>query len=224
MPDMQNSSDVLLDILKVLKRIDEQLEKQGGCFAHLENLINTRDDASDASTSSKRQSQGFPNMPEREKCKIIHDSSQYTTSILGPRSTAQASLIRYSDWSIDQYKQEPNKEFVAMLEKRLGEYSKIPIDFRLPLKIFKSHLRSREDYWETQVTTHSKGRLNVEVQLYHLRRFDIDHRHQRGNDFLVIDFDAVNNSRLYRVGEKAVGNELMVESDNAENPPWSRLM
>ena len=67
-------------------------------------------------------------------------------------------------------------------------------------------------------------RQPFERDLEFLCQFDLDLRAYPGNDFLVVDFDAVDATRLYRLGEKAFGSELQVEAQGSKSAPWSRLM
>ena len=41
---------------------------------------------------------------------------------------------------------------------------------------------------------------------------------------MVIDFDVADNTRIYRLGDEAVGPKLEVEAQGSKNAPWSRLM
>lgn len=41
---------------------------------------------------------------------------------------------------------------------------------------------------------------------------------------MVVDFDAADETRLYRLGDKAFGSELQVDAQGSKSAPWSRLM
>ena len=60
--------------------------------------------------------------------------------------------------------------------------------------------------------------------LERLRHFDADLRARPGNDFMIIDYNARGNCRLYRVGEQAAGSELKVSLGEPSHHQWSRLM
>lgn len=119
-------------------------------------------------------------------------------------STMQHSVVakvRYSDWSENSWSLQFEAEGEALLQRYLGDYWKVPNDNRLPT--FKPNLKARLDI---------------------LRQFDTQLRSEKGNDFVVIDYDLMNNTRIYRIGEAAIGNELMVDPTQLGNAPWSRLM
>lgn len=58
----------------------------------------------------------------------------------------------------------------------------------------------------------------------HLVQFDRELRSSPGNDFLIIDYDAAYHSRLYRIGEPAIGSEIKVDLKDSSHKQWSRLM
>lgn len=109
--------------------------------------------------------------------------------------------VRYSDWSENSRGLQFEAEGEALLQRYLGDYWKVPNDNRLPT--FKPNLKERLDV---------------------LRQFDTELRTEKGNDFVVIDYDLMNNTRIYRIGEAAIGTELMVDPAQLDNAPWSRLM
>lgn len=109
--------------------------------------------------------------------------------------------VRYSDWSENSRGLQFEAEGEALLQRYLGDYWKVPNDNRLPT--FKPNLKERLDV---------------------LRQFDTQLRTEKGNDFVVVDYDLMNNTRIYRIGEAAIGSELMVDPAQLDNAPWSRLM
>lgn len=109
--------------------------------------------------------------------------------------------VRYSDWSENSRGLQFEAEGEALLQRYLGDYWKVPNDNRLPT--FKPNLKERLDV---------------------LRQFDSQLRTEKGNDFVVVDYDLMNNTRIYRIGEAAIGSELMVDPAQLDNAPWSRLM
>ena len=118
------------------------------------------------------------------------------------RQHSVATKIRYSDWSENSRSLQYEAEVQAMLQTYLGDFWKIPNDNRLPTFNPNPKLQSLDT----------------------LRRFDTQLRSEKGNDFAVIDYDSMNNSRIYRIGESAIGSDLMVDPTQLDNAPWSRLM
>lgn len=117
------------------------------------------------------------------------------------RQHSLVTKVRYSDWSENSRGLQFEAEGEALLQRYLGDYWKVPNDNRLPT--FKPNLKERLDV---------------------LRQFDNQLRTEKGNDFVVVDYDLMNNTRIYRIGEAAIGSELMVDPAQLDNAPWSRLM
>lgn len=225
---------VLLKILSVLERIEEKLEKQEKRFRQLENLA--KDTGVTNSSNDSLKAFNDPSDPGRN-----HD---YVDRLLEHqdrglnRSPSQDSLanntfagrnhaaikVRYSDWSINGRNWDHDEDFMQMLQKHLNDYWRVPKDNRLPLKFFKSTIDNTDDYWGSQVAMYYATKTSVETRLAQLRRFDSELRVHPGNDFLIIDYDMINNTRIYRIGEAAIGNELMVDPGQLTSAPWSRLM
>lgn len=84
-----------------------------------------------------------------------------------------------------------------MLQRYLGDYWKFPNDNRLTTS--KPNLKSQS--------------------LETLRRFDSQMRIEKGGDFVIIDYDSMNNTRIYRIGEAAVGTDLLVDPTRLDNAP-----
>ncbi|MCJ1470220.1 hypothetical protein MMC07_008865 [Pseudocyphellaria aurata] len=220
-------SNVLLSILTVLERIEEKLEKQDKRFEHLENLAITAKDAvldSDenygyVSKYLDLYDRGLNRPPSKESL------ASYRYVSLGRSGVPDVPVkVRYSDWSINNRIWDHDEEFMQMLQQYLGDYWRVPKDNRLPLKFFKSTITSTDDYWGSQVAMYHATKPNVENRLEHLRRFDRELRVHRGNDFLIVDYDRTNSTRIYRIGEAAIGNELMVDPGHLASAPWSRLI
>ena len=100
----------------------------------------------------------------------------------------------------------------------------MPDDDRLPLKFFKSNILKSNTPFGVSVDSFPTVRQPVERDLEFLCQFDRDLRAHPGNDFMVVDFDAADETRLYRLGDKAFGSELQVEAQGSKSAPWSRLM
>lgn len=218
MTDLQLPSELLLKILRVLERVEERLERLERPDKHSERPENL--------------DPLYP--PERRPYVQNHwDYDEHIPSQAPAKETfangaltkhhPHTATIPYNDWSMNSYNSHFEGEVLSMLKSHLGDYWRVPKDNRLPLVAFKSTL-DIENCWGPQVALHSAARPNIEVRLDLLRRFDAEHRIEKGNDFLVIDYDLVNNTRLYRIGDSAIGSDLMVDSLQQDNAPWSRLM
>lgn len=228
---------VLLNILTVLERIEEKLEKQNRRFEHLENLaIVTKDTRNTNSSSNFLKATDNPSDPGEnhgyvDKHLEYHDrdltqfplKDSLANNVFAGRKHA-AIKVRYSDWHINGRNWDHDEEFMQVLQQHLGDYWRVPKDNRLPLKFFKSTIDSTEDYWGSQVAMYHAKKPSVETRLAQLHRFDSELRVHRGNDFLIVDYDLTNNTRIYRIGEAAIGNELMVDPGYKTSAPWSRLM
>lgn len=155
------------------------------------------------------------------------------------------SRVPYGGWSVDQFiKALPRdiyNEWAASylhldrfyslttlssdLERRLGSCWGMPDDGRLPLKFFKSNiLKVQMPGGGPTFEGFSQIKIRLERELNALCHFDEALRKHPGNDFAVVDFDPSNNTRMYRLGQTAVGPELMVDADDSQTSPWSRLM
>ncbi|KAL8684949.1 MAG: hypothetical protein Q9224_006048, partial [Gallowayella concinna] len=130
--------------------------------------------------------------------------------------------LRYGVWRSDQTNEDPtdmlDESHLALLGQYLGQCSIIPDDGRLPLNFSWTINRAAPGIPKLVDNLAETQRLDT------LRTFDADLKSHPGNDFLVVDFDTSNNSRLYRVGQDAIGAELMVSSESTHEAPWSRLI
>ena len=100
----------------------------------------------------------------------------------------------------------------------------MPDDDRLPLKFFRSNILKSDIPWGLPTGHLWKAKQPFERELDRLCQFDTQLREQKSNDFAVVDFDSFNNSRIYRLGEKAQGPELLVRLEDSRQAPWSRIM
>ena len=230
MADPFQPSDVLLDILNVLQRIEARLEGHEERFKRLEepnytsiNGTETEDSESRALTSQNGdqpiniQSLDFFSgpRPSRKGTPSNEDLSEDTKTAL---------KIPYGEWNLNQLDRFFNIDLAKLLERRLGDCWKMPDDDRLPLKFFRSNvLKSNTPSW-TPADSFPTARQPFERELEFLCHFDEVLRKQPGNDFLVVDFDAWDDTRIYRVGDEAIGAELQVEAQGSQTAPWSRLM
>ena len=224
----------LVDILRVLERIEEKLEKQDKRFEQLEHFSianngsgNTRrpEDVSTLATEERDGGEDLSHIHSHrehdshnsQRCPSRNHLSRHISS----GHDSMAPKVPYGEWSINQGQGKLDETFLKMLEKHLGDYCLIPKDNRLSLELCKSV--GVTNYWESHVTQSSTvGR--TEQRLDSLRQFDAKLRIRQGNDFVIVDFDSTNSTRLYRIGEKAIGNELMVDPGHVSYAPWSRLM
>lgn len=228
---------LLLNILRVLERIEEKLEKQDSRFDRLESLAIASNPTRNTRPSTiSPEAFGDPlhsgqNHDHVGKYLEHHDrglsrsvSKESAVNNVSSRQSHAVIKVRYSDWSINWRNWDHDKEFMQILQQHLGDYWRVPKDSRLPLKFFKSAFDSTEDYWGSQIAMYNANKLSVKTRLDQLRRFDSELRVHSGNDFLIVDYDLTNNTRIYRIGEAAIGNELMVDSRQLTSAPWSRLM
>ena len=151
-------------------------------------------------------------------------SRKGTPSQVTSQDESKVMKIPYSQWSINQLDRFFNLNLSIALEKKLGDCWNMPDDNRLPLKFFKSNVLKTNSPWGAPIDSFPTTRQPVERDLEFLCQFDEDHRAQPGNDFVVVDFDAWDNTTLYRLGREAVGSELEVEPQGSQDAPWSRLI
>ena len=183
-----------MSILRVLERVEERLEKLDKRFEHTQTLYTLNP------AEKRDHSQCHPEHDER----ISSRDNSKETSKRQPsiRQHSVATRVRYSDWNENSHGLQYNAEDQAMLQRYLGDFWKIPNDNRLP------------------APNPNLGLQSLDI----LRRFDTQLRSEKGNDFVVIDYDSMNNTRIYRIGESAIGSDLMVDPTQLDNAPWSRLM
>lgn len=241
MTDCRHSNDVLVGILRVLERIEEKLDRQDKRFEHFEDVKIVR-----AESQARRSNNGKFGEHSENYENIVNTGKELEYNYHNPKSNHQisnqslsraasshdaslmnkheVSRVPYSNWSYNERCQDLEEAFTEMLEKYLGDYWRIPADNRLPLMLFHGSIQGTRDYWESQIiSTYTMQNPRIGPGLDFLHHFDAKHRSQNGNDFLVVDFDLGNNTRLYRIGENAIGKELMVEHE-ADQAPWSRLV
>ena len=212
------SDDVLYDILGVLQRIELKLDGHEERFKSLE--YHTQISNADTTSQTSRTA-GMFCTPADNSCPSRKGTP---TSDDSPRDTSAALKIPYSQWSINQLDRFFNLALSKLLEARLGDCWKMPDDNRLPLKFFKSNILKSNSPFGVPVDSFPTSRQPVERDLEFLCQFDDDLRAYPGNDFMVVDFDAADDFRLYRLGEKAFGSEFQVEAQGSRSAPWSRLV
>ena len=224
------STDVLYDILNVLQRIESKLERHEDRFKSLEHHFQisrggTKVDGLDSSADTPSETSRAA-----ETLFISTDHSRPsrkgtpTSEPVLPEDAGTALRVPYSQWNINQLDRFFKLSLSKLLETRLGDCWRMPDDDRLPLKFFKSNILKGNSPFGVPVDSFPTVRQPFERDLEFLCQFDNDLRAHPGNDFMVVDFDAADETRLYRVGEKAFGSELHVEAQGLKSAPWSRLM
>ena len=229
MAESARSSDILYDILNVLQRIESKLEGHEERFKSLE--YHTQ------STDGGKKSNGLDASADTRSVSPRAADTLYTsaedsrpfrkgtpTSDQSSGDTRTALKIPYSQWSINQLDRFFNLTLSRLLEDRLGDCWNMPDDNRLPLKFFKSNILKSNSRFGVPTDSYPTSRPSVERDLDFLCQFDDELRAHPGNDFIVVDFDAADVFRLYRLGAKALGPELQVDAQGSKSAPWSRLM
>ena len=232
----QDQRDVLKDMLKVLERIEVKLQAHEERVQHVEDLIqrdSLRNSDVTPGASNGTSSATWQNLVNASKSSggsrdFATQSAFYTEKAVNfdveaySQYSKLAPRVRYGSWRSSRSSEDTSdlldENQQALLGKYLGDCSSIPDDGRLPLN-FGWTINSTNPGVLQLVDNLAESR-----RLEALRVFDLDLKAQMGNDFLVVDFDPSNNSRLYRVGNEAIGGELLVHSDLVSEAPWSRLM
>ena len=210
MPDPQPSTDVLTSVLHVLRRLEVKLEKQEQRQESIEK--ETKEEPDYACPVEK----------------VDHRSRIRTRSLSERVTGVELSLpctVPYSLWQLGRPKSHQilDLNFLKVIESQVGDYWKIPDDCRLPLKSFKITTDSEKN-GGNQPASYFRSKSQIEKDAREVRQFDDALRIQPGNDFLVVDIDSKNYSRLYRVGMKAMGSQLKVAYGHSKHAPWSRIM
>lgn len=240
MPDLQEQQQVFNGILQVLQRIEAKLETHETRVKQVEDLIQcnrlrfTESPESSSFTSTVASSVSWYRAPESNAPLQRQDSHTLDNRSIDARHQSASNpealsvysrggpKIRYGLWRSEDCNDDRDEmldeSHFRFLEKYLGGSAAMPDDARLPLNLG----------WNTYFVEFPSHRIQHKHagirRLEGLCSFDADLRAQPGNDFLVVDFDTSNNSRIYRIGEEAIGSELMVSSESPRDAPWSRLM
>ena len=207
-PEVQPSSDILTTILRVLERIEVKLEKQEQGVENLETQ------------TTEEFNHVYP--IKKVDCR---SGARSLSEQFAPVDLSWPATVPYSFWQLGHPK--PHRtldlEFLKVIESQVGDYWKIPEDGRLPLKSFVITTDGQSD-GEDRSASYSRKKRQIEKDSREVREFDDALRIQLGNDFLIVDHDLKNNTRLYRVGAKAIGSQLRVEYGHSKQAPWSRMM
>ena len=229
MTEPARPTDVSYNILNVLQRIESWLERHEERFKSLEHHIQIS--RGGTNVDGRVSSADTPSETSRaaETLYLSTDDSQPSrkgtpTNDLLPEDTSTALKIPYSQWSINRLDRFFNLSLSKLIESRLGDCWRMPDDNRLPLKFFISNILKSNSPFGAPADSFHTVRQPFERDLEFLCQFDSDLRAHPGNDFMVVDFDSADETRLYRVGDKAFGSELQVEAQGSKSGPWSRLM
>ena len=222
---------VLQDILKVLQRIERKLQGHEERFQELEEHAQKSKEEAEGRAAEHYEAQidtESSTLVVAETPRVGFDSARPSRKGSPTEGVSHEDLVStripYSQWSINQLDHFFNLKLSAFLEKRLGGCWAMPDDNRLPMKFFKTNILQISAPWGPPMDAFPGARQPIERELDFLCEFDLDVRAQPGNDFIVVDFDSSDNSRLYRLGCEAVGSELQVEAQGTEKAPWSRLV
>lgn len=240
MADPQEQQQVFNGILEVLQRIEAKLETHETRVKQVEDLIQrsrlrfTESAESSSFASTEASSVSWYRPSENNVALQRQDSHMLDNRPIDPHHQLPSNpealsvyskggpKIRYGYWRsedrTDDRDEMLDESHFQLLEIHLGGCAAMPDDERLPLNL------GWRRFFAGFPSDRVQDKYQVARRLETLRTFDADLRAQPGNDFLIVDFDTSNNSRIYRVGQEAVGSELMVSSESPRDAPWSRLM
>ena len=222
MPEEAQPNNILPDILKVLQRIEKKLDGHEARFADLE------DSWKNENRSRGRETAVFSSQCEQQRNGSASDVRlpiRFTKDNEKPLEDAKSiPKIPYGEWGWSRIQMDRFSKInlPPSLEQRLGDCWRMPDDDRLPLKFFRSNILNTNPPSRNLGDNLPTARQPFERKLEFVCRFDRELRKQPGNDFMVVDFDS-DNTRLYRVGDAAIGGELQVEQ-GSHAAQWSRMI
>ncbi|KAL8711184.1 MAG: hypothetical protein Q9220_004329 [cf. Caloplaca sp. 1 TL-2023] len=242
MPDPNDYQNVFNGILQVLQRIEAKLETHETHVRLVEDLIRRNKsgsiESSEDSSRSLDDSTSLPWQRYNGHGQVIESTAREQNPTgngsIDTRNLTKGGFegfsvyskgglrIKYGEWRSEYCSYDPTdlleQSHFSLLQQYLGHCAVTPDDGRLPLNFS----------WTVNAAAPGPPKLVDNLaeirRLEALRTFDSDLKEQRGNDFLVVDVDSSNNSRLYRVGQEAIGSELMVSAEATRDAPWSRLI
>ncbi len=221
MEGSRQSQETLIRVLHILERMEARLDQHDERFRSLEGTNKQVNGLRPGEISVDGNGTAF-DIPRPSSSSGSPDSKPEACKIL-----QSISKVPYSEWSTKCTLPEQvfDTNLFKAIEHKVGDCLNIPDDYRLPLKFSKPNILTSNNPWPQRNPTRDlyNAKPLFERQLDTLCSFDRKLREQDGNDFVVIDFDTVNNSRIYRLGKQADGPELLVGSD-AHDAPWSRFM
>lgn len=219
------NGDTLHAILGVLQSIEKKLD------VHERRLIALQSSPKISTTKSTTQEpRGTidgenvePNLAPYLTLKISPPSSPVTSEDVEQSPNVK---VPYTDigFSAQELANSPSSKFQVTLEHHLGDCARLPDDRRLPLNFFNGPQDWTNNTWAPHYDTSFNLVAATQSAVDHLVQFDTELRSSPGNDFLIIDYDAAHNSRLYRIGEAAIGSEIKVDLKGSSHKQWSRLM
>lgn len=231
MTETNASNYVLSEILQVLQRIEVQLEGHEARFKSLEaygtaNLERVGTGASEDTISSTNKIESLRQTKETPQhgAEPLQPSRKGSPANEDPSEDIKSLKVPYGQWSINQLDSFFNLYLSPSLIISLGDCWQMPDDNRLPLQFFKTNILKVNAPWGLRTDSYPTNRQPLEDELSSLCRFDREHRKQPGNDFVVVDFGESDNTRIYRLGDGAIGAELQVEAQGSQSGPWSRLV
>lgn len=217
MPDSAPMSDVFTSILRVLERIEYKLDGQE---QRLDKFEDTAGAPRSARVGDPISEVDLADLPD------LNEFASPPTSIadFAVGHLNEKAGVPYSDVDLTFQETAQSEQLKKLSESYLGDCWKLPDDNRLPLNLI-----NRAGHWTHAAQDPQFGLSWIRKEAFtkaleRLKGFDNDLRSQPGNDFFIIDYSPTNTSRLYRIGEKAVGSELRVSLGEPSHHQWSRLM
>lgn len=245
-----SSNELLSRILDVLGNIDNKLKAQEEQFKGLKALVKANsgngsinvssgsdtpvDDSSQLTTLENESDHVDGNLsigPDSSRREGERESPMVAVSPVKGKTTkypytewdraGQSLMLKGRMVSVEFYLGASG--LLESIQEYLGDWWAIPDDHRIRLT-FSNHAYHKAHEPTNNLLSHPPMAYYSVGSLKAARHFDSNLRARPGNDFSVIDFDELNNTRIYRLGQKAVGNPLMIESGSGQDAPWSRLI
>ncbi|KAG8528932.1 uncharacterized protein KY384_006621 [Bacidia gigantensis] len=231
----ERSSDSLSQILRVLQNIEGKLDSYDERFHRLEasrELDTQYDHDEDKEAESMRSVEGWhthPPSPTQVQTTLQDsktDPKIYYTEWDTNHFIEALPQDLYTEWETHGAKVDQifDLRLSVAMEKRLGSCWQMPDDDRLPLKFFRANILKTFMQSGVPMRNLYKAKKPFEKDLAFLCDFDDKLRSHKGNDFVAVDFDTFNNSRIYRLGTEAIGSDLLVRLEGAQEAPWSRII
>ena len=224
MTDDRGSHKILSSILQVLQQIEKKLDGYEERLLRLESA----EEEGQWAPEHGNENDGLvvpvqdESIPEDGKSKPkIHYTEWDTNHFI-----ESMSHDVYNEWdaagtNLDEFF---DLKLSNTTQKLLGDCWSMPDDDRLPLKFVKVNILRFRIQWGAHTSKVFTTKKHLERELDRLCQFDQELRSQKGNDFVVVDFDAFNSSRIYRLGQPAIGPDLLVDLKDTQEAPWSRIM
>ena len=223
MADSIESDQVLRDILKVLERIEHKLNSHPAPSEDLEDPTSEKEQhTSQVKVETAIPQSAEPSIDGIETSQCPRKGTPTNKDVIA--GTHGTSKVPYGQWSINRVDYFFDPALSKSLARRLRDCWGMPDDDRLPLRFFKSNILQTNAPWGTPFNSYPTNRHPIHRQLDLLCHFDGRLRKEPGNDFVIIDFDESENTRIYRLGEDAIGPEFEVQSEGSSTAPWSRVM